>query len=152
MTGVTESKYDNYEEDGDAIGSVNAHAHSVQVRSTTAIVGCALLVISCKPEQIDRMYDPPDPLSVSVRANGLADGQFPPLPSVLLAFDAVHVPASGPWPQINIQVTERVITHARTIILTSFPPESTIGSNPIALQISSRSLSQISRISAYHTE
>jgi len=80
-------------------GSVNTHPHSVQVSSTTAMVGCALLVILHKTEhQVD---DATDPLSVSVRANDLAESQLPHTPPVLLSLNAVHISAAGSWPWMS---------------------------------------------------
>ena len=55
------------------------------------------------------MCDPADPLSVSVRANDLAEGQLPHLRSVLLSLDAVYVPAPGTWSVVSTQTTARVI-------------------------------------------
>jgi len=48
--GRDQNEYDSYEEDGSANGSADAHTDSIQVNSTTAIVGCALLTILRKAE------------------------------------------------------------------------------------------------------
>jgi hypothetical protein len=51
--------------------------------------------------------DPSDPLSVSVRANSLADGQSPQLPPIL---GTVHIPALGPWSWVSILEGVRAIS------------------------------------------